>query len=344
MKIFYIVLIFTGMIYSSCFATQQQKVVLKIATLGAKNSEAAEILENWKVELEEKTNNAVKFRIYWGGIQGDDNNVLRKIRLKQLHGGILTSAGLGQIASEIRTLEMPYIFRNHKEIFFVRSKLIKNIKNCFADNGFVLLGLFNLGFVYHFSNVPITSHEISKKQKAWAPDNDPLIIAWCKALNISPITLSIPEVMSSLSSNLVNSIAAPISAALAFRWYTKFKYMHDFPALNVIGGIVVSKKIFDTISPDNQKVIKEMSDVLCLKTEKVIRKLNKDSVKTLKKGGIKLVHIPHEYRDWLINKGKKVSNNLAGQLYSKKLLDQILALLNQYRKEHPESKYETIKY
>ena len=56
------------------------------------------------------------FKIYPGGVQGDEPDVLRKIRFGQLHGGAFTGYGIGHIYSPTRVLELPFLFNDIDEI------------------------------------------------------------------------------------------------------------------------------------------------------------------------------------------------------------------------------------
>ena len=201
---FIIVLMVFGILYYTSRAKERTKIIVKIATLAPKGSMSTNIMENFRAKGREITNNEVDLKVYWGGVQGDENNVLRKIRLKQLHGGLFTSLGLGQIVPEVRVTEIPYLFRNSDEVRYVRERLADTMNTLFEDKGYIVLGWFDNGFLYTFSNVPINSVEIMKRQKYWLPEGDASTVALFDALDISPIPLSIIDVLTSISTNLIN--------------------------------------------------------------------------------------------------------------------------------------------
>ncbi|MBW2250718.1 MAG: TRAP transporter substrate-binding protein DctP, partial [Deltaproteobacteria bacterium] len=77
-------------------SSQANAVVLKIATLSPDGSNWMITMRQGAKEVAKKTENRVRFKFYPGGIMGDDKAVLRKIRIGQLHGGILTSGSLSK--------------------------------------------------------------------------------------------------------------------------------------------------------------------------------------------------------------------------------------------------------
>src|SRR5690606_40525776 len=51
-------------------------------------------------EIKERTGGGVEIKFYPGGVMGNDAQVLRKIRIGQLHGGAFTAGGLAERSEE----------------------------------------------------------------------------------------------------------------------------------------------------------------------------------------------------------------------------------------------------
>jgi TRAP-type C4-dicarboxylate transport system substrate-binding protein len=331
---FFVVLMLSVLCYVDSEAREKSKITIKIATLAPRKSSIMNIMEGFRTAVNKATNREVDFKIYYGGIQGDDGDVLRKVRLGQLHGGIFTGFALGRIAPPVRVTEIPFVFRNTDEVAYVRAKLEDTMSKYFEEAGYVVFGWHDIGFVYFFSRYPITSIDILRKQKVWVWGNDPMMTAAYKALGISAIPLSPIDVLTSLSSNLIDT--APINplGAVALRWYTKFKYMNGLPGGNAMGAVAVTGKIWNSISPASQKKIKEIAKIHFNRLTKSNIEVDRKSVDVLKNSGIKVVHFEDPETD-LIEMGKKARESIVGKVYSRELLDQTLALLDEFRKIHP---------
>ena len=331
---FLIVLILSVPCFVTSEAKEKAKVTVKIATIAPRKSNIMKIMEEFRTAVYKETNKEVDFKIYYGGVQGDDGDVLRKIKLGQLHGGSFTGFALGKIAPPVRVTEIPFVFRNTDEVAYVRAKLEDTMTKYFEDAGYVVFGWHDIGFVYFFSRYPITSVDTLRKQKVWVWGNDPMMTAAYKALGISPIPLSPMDVLTSLSANLVDT--APINplGAVALRWYTKFKYMNGLPAGNAMAAVVVTKKKWDQILPTSRDKIKELAKIHFNRLTKSNIETDRKSIEVLKNSGIKIVHFEDPETD-LIEMGKKTRESLVGKVYSRGLLDRTLSLLEEYREIHP---------
>jgi TRAP-type C4-dicarboxylate transport system substrate-binding protein len=318
-------------------AKEKPKVIIKMATIAPRGSSFMKVYEEFQEDVRKATNNEVGFKIYWGGVQGEEKDVVRKIRLKQLHGGGFMGTGLGLIVPEVRVTEIPYMFWNYDEVHYVRSKLEDTMNRYFDEAGFVVLGWIEVGFIYSFSKVPITSLEVARKQKWWSLDGDPIGKAIFKALDISPIPLSISDVATSLSTNLIDTASSTPYGALAFQWHTRFKYMSEYPTTHILGASVVTKEIWNTISPESRRKIMEIAKGFHDKFNRATSEENERSIELLKQSGISVVHvdIDNEQMQFVIDASKKARESLVGTLYSQELLDQTLSYLDEYRKDHP---------
>ena len=325
-------------------ANQQAKVAIKVATLAPRGSGTAELLDELNQEIKTQTDNNVKLKIYYGGVHGDAKNVLNKMKVRQLHGAMLAGYGLGQIVPKVQVTALPYLFRNYGEVEYVRAKLNDKMEQAFEEKGFIILGWYDIGFVYSFTKVPVTSLEIARQQKYWAPEGDPLAQAAYRSLGISPVALSLTDVLTSLSTRLIDAASAPPIAAVAFRWHTKFKYMTEYPSTNVLGGFVITKHIWDEVTPENQKKILPLTRECCRKISEHYKLQNEQSIKVIKDAGITIVRPqdPEDYKKFIEDTTKKTMAALVGEMFSQELLDETLSYLAEYRKAHPNSIVEKI--
>ncbi len=94
----------------------------KFATIAPAGTTWVKLLQEWGDEVKEASNGRLVFKIYPGGVQGDEPEVLKKIRFGQLQGGAFTGYGIGKIYSPTRVLELPFLFDNIEEIDYIRNK------------------------------------------------------------------------------------------------------------------------------------------------------------------------------------------------------------------------------
>ncbi len=334
------------LVITTSFTTAESKapdkVTIKIAMIAPKGSAPMNLLEEFKNKIKEETNNEVNLKIYPGGIQGDEKDVITKIKLGQLHGGAFTSIGLGKIVSEIRVTDIPFLFKNYEEVAYVRAKLKNKMEKLFDDKGFVVIAWSDIGFVHTFSKVPITKDNL-KDLKVWVWGNDVLSTTMWREIGVTPISLSITDVLTSLSTKLIDTASTSPFGAVAFRWYNKFNYISEMPTTNPSSAVIVTKKKWAKITPENRKKIREIANRYEDDILKSTRKANTDCLKILKESGLKILPISDESIVRVTDMQLRGREALIGKLYSRELLNETLGYIDEYRQMHPESDYLRIK-
>ncbi len=263
---------------------------IKIAAIIPKGTNWANTLKEMAKEVKDKTKGKVKFKVYYGGVQGDEPDVLRKTRIGQLHGGVFTGKTLGEIYGDIRSIEVPFNFYDDEKKALAA---IKDNESYFNEGiekeGFVNLGFYGIGKVYVVSTKKVTSLNEMKGVKIWAWEGDKLIKAMMDSIGLVSVPIALPDVMSSLSTGMLESAYAPPLGILGLQWQNKVKYLIDFPVAYSIGAFLVSKKAWKKVSPENQKIIRVTAKKYIDKANQLAIDDNKASLETLKGMGIEFV-------------------------------------------------------
>ena len=269
---------------------QAEKIYeLKFATLAPTGTTWMNLLQEWADKVKLESNGRLVFKIYPGGVQGDEPDVLKKIRFGQLHGGAFTGYGIGHIYSPTRVLELPFLFKTIEEVDYVRNRLMPEITQGYRDNGYEMLGWMEVGFIYFFSREPINSLQDLKSRRIWNWQGDPIGKAFFDASGLSPVPLSIIDVYTSLSTGLIDTVYAPPLGAIAMQWFTKTKYITNVPMANGIGSLVVSRRFFQDLPQDLQKLLKRTGQETGEKLVAATRIDNIDALKILKDRGMIMV-------------------------------------------------------
>ena len=263
---------------------------IKIAAIIPKGTNWANTLKEMAKEVKDKTKGKVKFKVYYGGVQGDEPDVLRKTRIGQLHGGVFTGKTLGEIYGDIRSIEVPFNFYDDEKKALAAIKANESYFNKGIEKeGFVNLGFYGIGKVYVVSTKKVTSLNEMKGVKIWAWEGDKLIKAMMDSIGLVSVPIALPDVMSSLSTGMLESAYAPPLGILGLQWQNKVKYLIDFPVAYSIGAFLVSQKTWKKISPENQKIIREAAKKYIDKANQLAIADNKASLETLKGMGIEFV-------------------------------------------------------
>lgn len=315
-----------------CSVLFAQQHTIKFATLAPDGSTWMNVMKEYNQAIIKESGGRLSFKIYAGGVQGDEKDVLRKIKLGQLHSAGITGNGMTSIAPKARILDSPFLFKSYDEVDYIYKTLDKELKQVFEENGFVNLGWAEVGFVYVFTNTPVKSPEDMKGVKMWQWEGDPIADATFKVFGINPIPLSVTDVLTSLQTKLIDGAYTSPLAAIALQWFTRVKYMMTVPLANASGAVVISKKKFDELPDDLQEILVRNGNIYMEKLTKLSREENLKSIETLKKNGIVLIEPTlqnvHQQFDEI---GKKVRRLLAGKLFSEDLLNRVETELQSYR-------------
>jgi len=315
---------------------------LKFATLIPVGTSWTKLLDDWIKEVETKSKGRIKFKMYPGGIMGDEPDVIRKMRKDQLHGGLFTGYGIGRIYSPARVLEVPFLFRNTEESDYVRDKLMPEIELGFRKNEFELLGWPEVGFIYFFSKHRVDSLEDVKMRRIWLWQGDLLGEAFFKASEVAPVPLSIIDVYTQLSAKhgSIDTVYASPFGAIALQWHTKLKYGTKMPLTNAIGGLIVSSKFFNSLPDDLKDLLKTTGKRVGKQIRLQARAENEKSVQILKDNGMEFLWSRDEIEfEKLIELRDKAAKHLEDTNYiPSELFARVRQLVDDIRSDDPQKK------
>jgi TRAP-type C4-dicarboxylate transport system substrate-binding protein len=310
----------------------KSKYVFKIASLAPNGSVWANHFKNFAKEVTEKSNGEITFKIYPGGVMGDDRAMYRKMRIGQLQGGGFTMSGIGQIVPDFRVLGIPVLFESYQEIDSVIEALFPSFQKSFAEKGLTLLATTEVGFVYTMSTKPIKDLDLMRKSKCWVPSNDPVNMAFFEDIGISPIQLTIPDVLPSLQTGLIDTVFNSFYGSIVLQWFTKTAYITDTPFGYAYGAMVFSKKAMDRLPPEYGEMIKEVAKKHFADLLTDTRKSNKEARQALQDNGIEIINAtPQTLLELEAHRERTIAETV-GKAYSQEIYDKTMLILSEIRR------------
>jgi len=308
------------------------KYLFKIASLAPDGSVWVTQFEKFAREVSEKTGGAVGFRIYTGGIMGDDQAMYRKMRVGQLNGGGFTMTGIAPIVPDFRIMSIPFTFKNYDEVDAVSAGLEPIFKEQFSKQGMEFIARTEVGFIYTMSTKPRVTIDDLKQATIWIPAGDPLAATFISEIGLNPVQLSIPDVLSSLQTGLVDTVFNSLYGSIVLQWFTKAKYITNTPFGYAYGVFLLDKKKFDKLPPNYAAVIRDAAarhfPVLIDET----RKSNDESFKVLEQQGVTFVNAdPESLRELEAFRQQTVDETI-GSSFSKATYARMMEILKTYRK------------
>ena len=303
-------------------------VRIKFATLAPEGSNWMKVLRALDKEVKSKTHGGVAFKFYPGGISGDEKDVIRKMRIGQIHAAGFTGVGLGQILPEVRVLDLPFLFEKDQEVEFVYRKMADYFAARFEEKGYVLLGWVPVGWIRFFSKQEIRTLGDLRQTKAWMWEGDPLVEEAYRVIKVTPYPLSITDVLMSLQTGLIDTVYSSPLGALALQWFSRVKYVSQVRMGYGTGGVLMNKKKFDALSAEQQAVLKDLSRDFLETLVRETRRDNEKSLQVILKSGVVLSQSPSsEELSAFHRAGAVIRKNLTGKLFSRDLLNTVLSHL-----------------
>ena len=298
-------LLLAGVLATSALAADKQ---LRIGTLATKNSlyhrQLMELGEAWRTA---QGGNA-KYLVYPDGSQGGETDMVRRMRIGQLQGGLLSVVGLREIEPSIAALQnMPLMFKSWEEVDYVREKMRPAMEKKFLDKGFVVLAWGDAGWVRFFSKEPAVRPDDFKKMKffAWGSETEQQEIM--KRLGYTPVPLETGDILPAIQTGMINAVPSTPYFALATQIYTTASNMLELNWAPIVGALIITKKAWDELTPEGQAAVREAGAKAGVQLRAKARQEVDDAVDAMKKRGLK-VNKPNaeQMQEW---------NTLADNLY-----------------------------
>jgi len=305
---------------------------LKIATVAPEGSSWMKDMRAGAKVIQEHTEGRVKFKFYGGGVQGNDKQVRRKMRTGQLHGGAFTSGGMNGFQKDADLFALPLMFNSNKEARIARAQLEPELRQRLEEAGYVNFGFATAGFGYMMSNKPMSTLADFDGQKVWVPEGDRISYAALRALGVAPVIMPITDVMTGLQTDLLDSVTVPPVGAVVFQWHTKLKYITELPVAYVYAALLIDKRFFSKISPEDQLVVREVMEGIYRKLDQKGVTDNRDALQALLESGLELIPADaaevSQWRAIVFESHRKLA---ADGVFDIQLLQQMQTLLDDYR-------------
>jgi TRAP-type C4-dicarboxylate transport system substrate-binding protein len=312
-----------------------QAATLKIATVTPENSQWMKDMRAGAKEIKERTEGRVQIKYYGGGIMGNDQKVLSRIRIGALQGGAFTPTALAGQYSNLNLYGLPMVFDSEEEAAFARSRLDARLSAGLEEAGFVNFGFAAGGFAILMSNTPVDSLDDLKGKKVWIPEGDDISRRAMEAMSLSPVTLPLTDVLTGLQTGLIDIVAMSPIGALVLQWHTKVKYITELPLVYTLGFMAVDKKAFGKLSEDDQAIVREVMGRTYKNFDKTNLIDNRGARDALLNTGIKVVPVTPEEYEKVRTALMKLNVDLASQgHFDKALFDEMLKYVSEYRSEH----------
>jgi TRAP-type transport system periplasmic protein len=330
----FLVLILIISISISLFSQNDNKTpkyLFKIATDAPDGSSWILTFKAIDKELRKQTNGEAGMIIYPSSLMGDQSTVVKKIKIGQLSGSVLSSGGIELIFKDFACLGFPMVFRSYEEYDYVKEKLGPFFESEIDKKDFILMSFTEVGFIYVFSKKKINSIQTLREAKPFLLEGDEISQALFDEGNAKPIPIQLSDILTGLQTGLIDTVFSPTYALIVTQWFTKVNYMADFPITLMLGGIVIDKKMFNSMPKEYQTIMRSLFKENFEKLTMKIRKDNENARSSLEKYGIKFLTVDKKEQEKFYDLCRNVRAKLTEKEYSKDVTDRLIKAVEEYR-------------
>ncbi len=275
----------------------------------------------------------VNTTIYTDGVMGGEAESVRRMRIGQLQGAVLSVAGLQEIDPSATALQlMPMMFHSLDEVAYVRERLRPLLGKRFEEKGFEVLFLADAGWVQLFSRKPVLRPADLRGQKLFSLISDSRESDLMKSAGLRPVLLEYTDTLSGLQTGLIDAVPTPPFYALAGQFFLPASNMLELNYAPIVGALVVTRKSWDAIPAAAQGAMRRAAEEGGRSITEHGHREMEEALAAMQKRGLKVNKLtPSTETEWR-SFFDPLYPKIRGNLVPADLFDEVQRILREYRK------------
>lgn len=277
---------------------QGRPIVIKLATLAPTDSPWHDIYKEMGARWAQVSGGRVTLSIYPGGVAGEEPDVLRKMRIGQLHAGGLTLAGLSHITPAVIALAIPFVMETPEDLARVREVVEPKLEQLLAEKGYVVLNWGDVGWMRYFLPAADASPEAVKRYRfvSWSADRTTEL---SRDAGFRHVQLNLSDVLPGLQTGLADAVSTTPLVVLSNQWFPFVPYMIDMPWAPLVGATVVDKRVWDQILPELRPQLMAVAREAGVRLQTEILRMEADAIAAMVERGMNIITpTPEEAAAW----------------------------------------------
>jgi len=264
--------------------------------------------------VEKRTNGTIKIANFPNNALGSPPEVLEQNILGAVDMSLPTQGQLGKYSKKFNCVMLPFLYENYAHADKVLDgPFIKWAAPDLEKAGLVFLSNWEWGFRnLTNSKRPVNKPEDVKGLKIRTPPELPTQAAM-EALGAVVATINFNELQMALKQGVVDGQENPIAVIYSNKLYETQKYLamdgHNYNTM----VHVISKKVWDKLTPEQKTIIMEESKKAGAWMKKTVREAEADQIKQLKGFGMEVTYPDKSKFKALMNPAYDKMKGIAGE-------------------------------
>ena len=306
---------------------------IRVATVALPETTIGQSLVKWQEVLEAQSGGKLKVKILDRGVMGGDREMIEGCRLGTLDTAIVSGSVLANVIPQYFMVPLPYLFNNHEEVnAFLDGPIGQKLFKMLEDKDLVGLGWATWSFRGIWNNVrPITKPEDLKGLKLRTVET-PLDMSTINNMSGVATPMAWSEALLGLRQGTVDGISTTYGLGYHLKLYDIAKYATRTRHYYETAPLIMSKKMFDNFTSEEQKLIKKSAAEALLWARKQQAQFDDKSEALLTAKGVKVNSLSPEAFEAF----RKLTRPAYKQFRSKigpDFMDKAMAFIEDYRKK-----------
>ena len=248
----------TLLLAATCLQANAQDKLQIAGNFATSHPSSVAVDKVFKAEIARLTNNKLQVDVFPAMQLGGAKENVDGVRAGTLGMTWVGASFMSRIAPEIEAVSLPFVFKNREAAYRVIDGPVgKAIDQKLLEKGFVVLGWMELG-MRNITNSkgPIKTVDDLKGMKIRMQPNETHLASF-RALGANPVAMDVKELYSALEQKVVDGQENPYTVIDANRYAEVQKHLSNSSHFFDFIVVVASKRVFDKMSPANQKAVRE---------------------------------------------------------------------------------------
>ena len=264
---------------------------------------------------------------------GGEAAIVDKMGIGGVDAALVTVVGLSKVDKGINALGgIPMVYRSLEEVDHAVEKLGPDLANRLEQKGYVMLFWSDLGWVRHFSVEPLHHPEDFKRMKLFVWAGNPDQVGIMKDWGTNPVALEPADILSSLSTGMIDEVAATPFSANAGQFATITKHMLEVNWGPLLGGAIIRKQTWERIPAEYREDLLKIAAETGKEIRVTGRKESDDAVEVMRKKQGLQVYVPSsEVNEEWEQVARSVYPKIRGTMVPADMFDKVESVLREYR-------------
>jgi tripartite ATP-independent transporter DctP family solute receptor len=275
-------------------ALAQQKLVLKASDVHATGYPTVEAVENLGKKLEKATNGRLSVAMYPSMQLGGEKEAIEQAQVGAIAFARVSVGALGPVVDDLNVFNLPYVFRNTEHAQKVMDGPIgKELLDKVTNSGKGIVGLcwMDAGArSFYDTKHPIKNMADLKGLKVRVMGN-PMFVDMANSMGANGIAMGYDQVFTSLQTGVIDGAENNPPSFVFDNHYQVAKFYTIDEHLIVPEMLVMSKKIFDSLSKDDQALLMKFSREAQMEERKLWEVYEKQAMDKAKANGVQVIQI-----------------------------------------------------